>query len=275
MHEIMSYKEVLMSSLQTFAQQAMGTLSTVLGAIILLLIGWWVARTLAYLCNKLLQLVKFDQFAERVKMGDMLKKANVTLSPSNLLSRTLYWVVILLFVVTATDKLGWSIVSEQIGKLIAFLPTLLSGMVLFILGSFIAGFIRDILAAATSSMGISAGRLVSGFVFYFLMAIVTLTTLNQIGIDTTIITSNVVMIVGAILLSASISYGFASRDIMSNMLASFFSRKTFIVGQTIRLDDIQGVIVKTDTIAITVQTDTDLVVIPTKDLISNRVHIIQ
>ncbi|MBK8472663.1 MAG: hypothetical protein IPL33_11140 [Sphingobacteriales bacterium] len=81
MHEIMSYKEVLMSSLQTFAQQAMGTLSTVLGAIILLLIGWWVARTLAYLCNKLLQLVKFDQFAERVKMGDMLKKSKCNPKP--------------------------------------------------------------------------------------------------------------------------------------------------------------------------------------------------
>lgn len=274
MNELMSYKEVLMASLQTFAQQAMVTLSSILGVIVLLLVGWWVARTAAFLCNKLLALVKFDQFAERVKVGDMLKRANVSLSAAQLLSKTLYWIVLLLFVVTATDKLGWSIVSEQIGKLISFIPTLISGIVLFVLGSFIAGFIRDILTAATSSIGMGAGRLVSNFVFYFMMAIVTLTTLNQIGIDTTIITSNVVMIMGAILLSASISYGFASRDILSNMLAAFFSRKTFSVGQTIRLDDIQGVIIKIDTIAITLQTDADQVVIPTKDLISNRIHII-
>jgi hypothetical protein len=274
MNEIVSYKELLMSSLQTFAQQAMQSLSAIFGVLVLLIIGWWVARTVAFLCRKLLNMLKFDQFAERVKANDMLKKANISQSPTTLLSQLLYWIILLLFIVTATDKLGWSIVSEQISKLISFIPTLLSGLILFILGSFIAGFIRDILNATTASIGMGAGRLVSNFVFYFLMAIITLTVLNQIGIDTSIITSNVVMFMGAILLSASISYGFASREILSNMLAAFFNRKTFTIGQTIRIGDVQGVIIKMDTLSITLQTNTDKVVIPSKDLISTQIHII-
>lgn len=275
MNEIISYKDVLLASLQAFSQQAIGAIYAIIGVLLLLLVGWWVARSIAFLSNKLLTVVKFDQFAGRFKIDDMLKKANIDISPTSLLSTMLYWIVMLLFIVTATDKLGWTIVSEQISKLISFIPTLLSAFVLFILGSFIAGFIRDILTAATASFGMTTGRLVSSFVFYFLMAIVTLTALNQIGIDTTIITSNVVMFIGAVLLSGSISYGFASREVMSNMLAAFFNRKTFTVGQTIRIDDIQGVIVKIDTLSITLQTNTDKVIIPSKDLLNNRVHVIE
>ena len=65
----------------------------------------------------------------------------------------------------------------------------------------------------------NGGKIISGFVFYFLVVIITITALDQIGIDTSIITSNVVLILGAILLAASISYGIASKTILSNMLA--------------------------------------------------------
>lgn len=273
MQDIFTMQGVIFSSLQTFGQTFMQALPGILGAIFLILAGWLIARFVSYLFRKLLTVVKFDAIASRINATEMLEKANIALTPSFIVSKFVYWIILLLFFVTATDTLGWTIVSEQISKLIGFLPTLLSGIVLFILGAYIATFFRDLIAAATASLGVGGGKMISGFVFYFLMVIVTITALDQIGIDTTIITSNIVLILGAVLLSASISYGFASKDILSNMLASFFSQKTFKVGQHIRIDGIEGEIINIDSIVITLQTHTDKVVIPTRELITQRVHI--
>ncbi|OWY24547.1 hypothetical protein C7N43_19550 [Sphingobacteriales bacterium UPWRP_1] len=273
MQDFVNIKGIMLSSLQAFGQSFMQAMPGILGALFLLISGWFIARLASLLFRKLLNLIKFDAIANRINANEMLGKANISLTPARIVSKFVYWIILLLFFVTATDTLGWTVVSEQISKLIGFLPTLLSGIVLFILGIYIATFFRDVLAAATSSLGVGGGKIISGFVFYFLMVIVTITALDQIGIDTTIITSNVVLILGAVLLSASISYGFASKQILANLLASFFSRKTFKVGQHIKIDDVEGEILQIDSITLTVQTPTDKVVMPTQELITRRVHI--
>ncbi|QQS29750.1 MAG: mechanosensitive ion channel [Sphingobacteriales bacterium] len=274
MEEIITFKDVITASFLKFIQSFMDALPSVLAAFLLLLLGWFFARIVSFLIIKFLSVVKFNTLASRISATRILEKANIQLSPVHIVSKFAYWLILLLFFVTATDTLGWTIVSEQISKLIGFLPTLLSGIVIFIIGLYIATFFKEIVAAATTSLSVTGGRIISGFVFYFLVVIISITALDQIGIDTSIITSNVVLILGAILLAASISYGIASKTILANMLAAFYSRKTFRVGQYIRIDDIEGEILSIDTIALTLQTETDKVVIPTHELISKRVHII-
>ena len=119
----------------------------------------------------------------------------------------------------------------------------------------------------------AAGRALSGFAFYFILLITSLTALDQIGIDTTIIRSNLVVIIGAVMLAASVSYGIASRDVLSNMLASYFSRRAFTLGQTIKVDDVEGMIIRMESTYVVLQTPTEQVVIPTRELITKKVHI--
>lgn len=274
-NQVQSISNIFTSSLQSFVQAVMQSMPKVIGALLLLIIGWLLARGVALVAAKILKVMKFDSLAGRVKAQQMLEKAHISLSPSEIIGKFAYWIILLLFFVTATDTLGLPIVSTQISKLIAFLPTLLSGIFIFILGTYIAGFFRDIIHTVTSSLGVTTGKVISTFVFYFLLIIVALTTLQQIGIDTTIITSNVVLFLGAILLSASISYGFASREVLSNILASFFTKRTFLVGQVIKVDDVQGQITRIDGISITLQTPTEKIILPIKSLIDRKVYIIQ
>lgn len=274
MNDFLSIKDVLMASLQNFGQSISRVLPILLQALFLLVVGWLVARFLSAGISKLLNIAKFDQLATRFQISAMLEKADIRLEPSRLVGKLVYWVVLLLFFVNAADTLGWTAVSEQLDRLVTFLPTLLGAMVFFMAGTAVAGFVRDVLLAAFASFGFGFGRVLSTFVFYFFLCIVTLTALKQIGIDTSIITSNIVLILGAVLLSGSISYGFASREILSNILATFFSRKTFSVGQIIRIDDVEGEIIKIDSICVTLQTETDKIVIPSQELISKRVYIV-
>ena len=238
------------------------------------LVGWLVAKILAYLTLKFLKIIKFDTLAEKVNAISYLSKANISLSPSRLISKFVYWIMLLLVIITASETMGWEVVSNEIAKLIAYLPKLVVAIVLFIIGTYIASFIRDIILGATRSLGISSGKILAQFVFYFLFITVVLTSLNQAGVNTSIITSNLFLILGSILIAAAISYGFASRDVLKNILSGYFIRNDYKVGMIIEVDGEKGKIISLTNISITIANETGRkTVIPTSFLADQKVNI--
>lgn len=275
MQDLSTWSEIFFASLQSLGQRMMGAIPGILGAILILLLGWLFAKIVSNGVTKLLSLVKFDAVAEKLKATQYLEKANVTLTPSGFIGKFVYWTLLLLVIISASDALGWHAVSDEISKLLGFLPKLLFAIIFFIVGTYIATFARDLIRGATASLGIGTGRIISNSVFYLLFIIVALTSLGQAGVDTSIITSNLLLILGAILAAAALSYSFASRDVLSNILASFFSRKTFRVGQTIEIDGERGKIVAVNNISVTIQNNEhEKTVIPSHQLITNKVKII-
>lgn len=276
MNEVSKWSDLFFQSLTAFGERLMTTLPSIFGAIVVLLLGWLFAKIVSGAVSKLLKVLKFDKLAENVNVQDFLQKANITLSPSKLIGKFAYWALLLLVIITASETLGWSAVSEEISKLLGYLPQLLAAIVFFIVGVYIATFVRDVLMGATRTLGISAGKVISTFIFYLLLAIITLTALKQAGIDTSIITSNLLLIIGSIMLSAAISYGFASRDVLANILSSFFSRRTFSVGQTIEIDGQKGTIVKMTNISVTIRmSEKEDLIIPAQELITKQIKVIR
>lgn len=276
MKEFTNWSELFLDSLQSMMIRVGETIPSIFGALMILLIGWLVAKFVSFLVYRFLKAIRFDKLAESMNVSEYLEKANVKAGPSDLLSKFFYWLILLLVFTTASDTLGWNAVSDEISNLIRLLPQLLLAIVFFIIGAFIATFVRDLIRSATSSLGIGAGKVISNAVFYLLFILVSLTALEQAGMDTTIITSNLLLILGTILLAGAISYGFASRDVLSNILASFFSRRTFKVGQVIEIDGIRGEILLITNIAITIQSGSkEKTVIPTHQFMVNRIKIIE
>lgn len=276
MNEITNWTGVFFNSFQSFGQQLLGAIPGILGAIFILLLGWLLAKFISNGVAKLLKVAKFDKLADKIKANDFLKKANVDRSPSEVIGFFIYWTLLLLVIMSASDALGWTAVSLEVSKLLSLLPNVLVAIVFFVIGFYIASFVRDLILGASNSMNIGTGKLISGLVFYLMLILVTLTALNQAGVDTSIITNNLMLILGAVLGAAAISYGFASRDVLSNILAGFYSRRTFGVGQTIEIDGVRGKIVEVRNISITLQTsETEQVIVPTHQLITNRVKIIR
>lgn len=276
MEELTNWSQLFFESLRAFGQTFMAAMPGIIGAILILLLGWLFAKLVSGGIGRLLKVVKFDKLAERIKAGPLLEKANIRLAPSALIGKFVYWILILLVITTAADTLGWSAVSEEISKLLSYLPSLLSAIVFFIVGVYIATFARDVIQGATKTLGISTGRTISSFVFYLLFLLVSLTALGQAGIDTTLISSNLLLIIGAIMAAAAISYGIASKDVLSNILAGFFSRRTFMKGEIIEIDGQRGEIIEVSNIAVTLKlNEEESLVVPAHQLITNKVKIIK
>ena len=276
MNELLNtLQELLFSSTESFVNAIAAGVPTFFGAITMLVVGWALAKSLSFVIRKLLRNLKFDSLAERPPFAEYIERASIKTKPSQLVGKFVYWIIYLIFIVNAADTVGLDVVSEQFSRLIAFLPQLFSALVIFILGLYVITFIRDFIRAATASLGMSAGKFISGIVFYWFFTMLILTTLGQIGVDTTVISDNLSIIIGAVLLSFAISYGFASREILSNILASFFSKRIFEIGQHIEMGDLRGEIIDIGTISIKVKTDKEEIIVPTQQLINNQVKVIK
>ena len=138
-------------------------------------------------------------------------------------------------------------------------------------GLYIANFIKKAIRGLFESFDLAGDRAISNLVFYVIIITITITALNQAGIDTDIITNNLTIILGAILLTVAIGFGFGSREVIKSLLFSFYSKKNFEVGQIISLDDITGKIVSIDNICVSIKVDEDVIVIPIKELVDTRV----
>ncbi len=275
MNEVANWTVVFTDSLRAFGEQFVGAIPAILGALIILLLGWLIAKVISWGIARGLSALKFDALATRFHFDAMLEKAGVRTTPSRLIGRFAYWLLLLLVILTAADTLGWTSLSREISNLLSLLPELFVASIFLIVGLYIAGFVRDVIAGATASLSISSGRLLSAGIYYLLVIVVTLTALDQANIDISIITNNLMLILGAILLAASLSYGLASREALSNILASYFAKNLYKVGQTIEIEGTKGTIEAITSIALIVRTDEGKEVIPTQHLMQQKVRIVE
>lgn len=267
-------QESMEKSFSKFGEQIMGNIPTLLAALMILFVGWIIAKIISGAIRKGLSLAKFDTAAEKLNITDLLKKGNVTSAPSRLVGKFFYWMIMLVVLTASADTLQWTTVSELLTDAVAQLPKVFVAIALFVIGYYIANFIKDLIIGATSSLGVSAGRIIGNIVFYMLMVTVTLTALENV-IDVSVITNNFQYILIAVLGAFSLSYGFAARDLTSNLLAGFANRNTFKKGQIIEVNGVKGEIVEVKNVSVSIQTNEGIIIVPSHTLMTNNVKVLQ
>jgi len=275
MEQLNLWKDTILNSLRNLTDGFFESLSSFFGALLTLFIGWLLAKFIRFIFVKVLRSIHFDQLMEKLNLESLFIRLNIKIKPSAIIGKFVYWLILLVFIISATEILGWEIVSKEISKLIEFLPKLLFALIFFIVGFYLAEMIKKAVYTATNSAGISGAKAISNIVFYVLMIFISITSLNQAGVDTTLFTSNITIIIGGALLAFAIAYGFASREILTNILASFYVKDKYKIGLKIKVGGTKGIIENSDTLSITIITeDKRKLIIPIKKLISEEVEIL-
>ena len=127
-------------------------------------------------------------------------------------SGIVFWLIILTVIVSTTNRLGIDVLNTQVQEVIDFILDLLTASTIIITGYLIAPVL--------TSLGSNAGRVLANVLYYFIMIMVMITAIDQLGIDTDLISKNILIIVGVILLAGGVAYRYAAREIIRNMLYS-------------------------------------------------------
>ena len=265
----MDLSKVLIDLLSDFA----GSFKNFLLALLVYFIGWIVARTVSRIIAKVLKRIGIDKLAERLNDIDMVANANFKIVPSAVLSKIVYYMLLLIFLIAATDVLGMQAVSDLVRDILNYIPSLISALIVLVLGLVIADFLKNIVKTASASLNIPASGMIANAVFYFVFLNVVMIALTQAGIGTAFIQNNLSIILAGIVIAFALGYGLASREIVANFLASFYSKDKVNIGDYVQIEGYEGEVVNVDNTSMTLQTKENKIIIPLSKLSSSTVVI--
>ncbi|RMA58600.1 mechanosensitive ion channel family protein [Ulvibacter antarcticus] len=275
MERIDQWRELTFNSLNEMGISIMNAIPNILGAILILIIGWIITKIIVFLLKRILRIAKADKLTELINEKNLFGETDLKFNVTSVIVGFVKWVLFLVFLIVASDIMNWEIVSLEIGKLLRYLPKLFSAIALFMVGLYIASFLKKAIRGLFESFDLNGAKIISSLVFYVIAIIITVTALNQAGIDTNIITNNLTIILGAFLAAMALGFGIGSKDIISDLLRTFYTRKNYEVGQSIEFNDVSGTIESIDNISMTLKTATGKIVIPIKDVVENQIRIIE
>jgi len=181
-------------------------LPKVIGALIVLVIGLFIADIVKTLVKKIFVSLKVDKVTEKVGVSKVMKSAGVTMGLSGILSEIINWIIILVFLSTSASILGVTAVTEFISKIINWLPSIFAGLLIMLLG---------ILAAESVSKAldhVKNGAAYKTFVRWAIWTIAFITAIEQIGINITFITDNAKVVVAGSVLALALAFGLGGKD---------------------------------------------------------------
>ncbi len=262
-----------MELLKNLLEQLKEFLPNLIFALAILIIGWIIAKIVARIIKKLLKSIKVDDLADKLNDIDIVRKANLKILPSNALSKTVYYVLMLLTCAVATEKLGVDAVTNLLTDFIDYLPRLFTAFLFFIIGLLIADAIRGIVLTACKSLGIPSANIIASVVFYFIFLSVAMSALDQAGVRTDFIKSNLMIVIAGAVGAFAYGYGLASKGMMANFLASFYTKDKFKIGDTVTVAGVKGQIVEMDNTAFTLKAEQSKVIFPLSKLAEKEVEI--
>jgi small-conductance mechanosensitive channel len=250
-------------------------LPNLFGALVLLLVGWMVARLVQFIIGGLLRRLRLDALTERVGISRLLSDAGLDSSVSNLLARLAYWLLLFVFVLAAAESLGLIGVTETLNKLVGYLPNVLAAVLILLLGSLIAQVIGDAMGKMTTQAGVAAGPALGQVVRYTLLVFAIILALGQLGIQTDLLTIAASALVVAVTLALALAFGFGSRDLARNIMAGYHAKETFDEGQQISVRGHSGRLMSIGTVKAVIKTGEGLVSLPNSVLTEEEVTVLE
>lgn len=207
------------SALKGITSSVSSALPGVISAFIILFVGYIVAKIIKGALGKILRTVKFNDLADKVGINGIMAKGGLKSDASGLVASMVYWMVMLTVLILFFNKLGLPAVSGLMSDIVAFIPKIIVGCILLMVGMYGANFASD-MATTTLKAGGSAqhaglvGKIVYGAIMFLVVSMV----LDQIGIGGDIVNTLVTSLLGGLSIAAAIAFGLGGKDWAARMI---------------------------------------------------------
>lgn len=211
-----------------FQQLLGGILSKVPGvlvAILLLLVGMLVARGLRAAVEKFLKFVRVDEYTEKIRLNELLSRLGFGHSPGYVIGFLVYWLIILVFLLSAANAVELTAVSRLLERVVLFIPKLIGGILVVAGGLLLGHLLGEIVRSAATANKLQGAVALSKAARFVVIVFATIMAFEQIGIDTTIITSSVQIILATIGLGLALAFGLGGRNAAAEVIRNFTDKR--------------------------------------------------
>lgn len=212
--------DLVAESANEFWQAVGGFVPGLIGAILLIILGALVAKLAEMVVIRVLELLGVNKFRNKKQVSKTLKDTGLDIDIVKLAGRIVFWVVIFVFAMTAVDVLGLDVMSEVLRALIGYLPSVLAAVVILTVTIAGARLAKAGITAALKQLSVDYAGLIGAVAQWALIVFGVVLTLDQLGLDTTILTNNITIIVAGIMLAFGLAFGLGGQKHAAQLLDS-------------------------------------------------------
>lgn len=198
-------------------------LPKVIGALLLLVLAVIVAKLAQAAVVRVLDMLGVNKLTKNKTVSKSLRTAEINVDFVEITGRIVFWVIIIIFALMITDVLGLTAMGDVINSLLGYLPSVLAAAIVLTVTIAGARLVRDVVTASLHRMRVDFGQAIGNVTFYLIMVFGTLMAVDQLGFDTTVIATNINIIVSGFVLALALAFGLGGRDIASRVLEDAYT----------------------------------------------------
>ncbi|ODJ91893.1 transporter [Pseudomonas viridiflava] len=270
--ELNLWTQSLLAAMTALWTKVANFIPNLFGALVVVVLGFAVAKLLDALLSKLLAKLGLDRLVGGTGLTKIMGRAGVKVPISILIGRIVYWFVLLIFLVSAAESLGLQRVSATLDMLALYLPKVFGAALVLLVGVLLAQLVNGLVRGAAEGVGIDysagLGRIAQGLVIIISISV----AISQLEVKTDLLNHVIVIALLTVGLAVALALGLGSREIAGQIIAGIYVRELYQVGQQVQIGDTEGQIEEIGTVKTTLLTDEgELVSFSNRILLDQRV----
>jgi len=254
--------EALSVGFQNMLAEIMLYLPRIAFAVLLLLVGWLLARLLSLLVVRAIR--RLDTLWQRLVLKRGVEYLQPNHPPTRIVGELVFWLLMLVFVTLATEILGLGVFAVWLKQIVTYLPLAFAGILIMLVGLVVSSLVRDLVASTSESAGLSHGDLLARTAQVTILLFAIILGIDQIGIDIMFLSIIAGVVLAAMLGGIALAFGLGARTHVSNIIAANQLRQIYQVGDKVRIGDIEGRLMSIMMSRVIIETETGSVDMPAK-----------
>ncbi len=222
MNQLRDTGEAIWLSFMQAVNSFMSFLPALLGAILVLIIGWLIAGFIARLVERGLRAVGLERAVDRSGIGQFMDRAGTHWTVTGVIAGLIKWSVFLIFIQAAANALGIAEITAITNAIVLFIPKLVIALAIIVLGTLLAQFLAGLVRGSLSEAGVGNPALFARLTQYAVIGFAIVAAFNQLGIAETVVNTLLIGLVAAIALALGLSFGLGGREVAAEITRTWY-----------------------------------------------------
>lgn len=205
--------------------QILAFLPRVVIAVVVVLLGWLLAKALRFAVVKALRAVNFPVLTERSGLDNFLQQGGLAGDTTTVFGVLVYWLTVLASLLIAFNGLGLTYVTDLLGRIVWFVPNVFVALLVLAFGAYFARFMRDTVHSYCRSVKLQDAALLGKLAQYAILAFVVLIALDQIKVGGDIIRQSFLIILGGVVFAVALAFGLGGKDWAQERIEQWWPRR--------------------------------------------------
>jgi hypothetical protein len=215
---VQTWAETTTYALQNLWQGFLSFIPTLIGAIIVFIIGWFIAIGIGKLIAEILTRIKFNQLFEKTGWKQALEKAELKVNAAEFVGAIVKWVLVIVFLLAAVEILGFVQFADFLRSALAYLPNVIVAALIFVVTVIVVDIVEKLVRAAVEGVKVGYGHLVSAIIKWSIWIFAILAILHQLGIARPFMETLFTGFVAMLVISLGIAFGLGGKEVAAEIL---------------------------------------------------------